>query len=89
MSGSDEGSIQSASIDGRLSFRAVRVHNAHLQAGRATTERCGVCAEGMGGLLAAIEEKPSVDQKSEVVEGDGGDKERDSAPSPGYWADSR
>ncbi len=83
----NEGPVSRASIDWRLSFRAVRVHNSHISGGKEIQNSCDVCTYGLGGVMArvAVVEKP--DKKDEVVKGDGDNKEKGSAPSPSDWTD--
>lgn len=80
-------SIQGAGSDRVLSFRAVRVHNDHLQSGVRHISRCGVCQEGLVGALAAPPEVKQPDKPNEVAESDRADKEGNTSPSYGDWAD--
>ncbi len=81
----DDSPVQSEGISWRLSFKAVRVHNAHLQIGQRTGTNCPVCAEGLGGAMAAIKEVEKPVDSDEVAEGDGSDKKDDSPPSYSDW----
>ncbi len=82
-----EGSVSSEGVEWRLSFRAVRVHNNHIQAGRQQIGGCGVCGQGLAGAMAPVEEVAKPDSKDEVVEGDGVDESARSSPSYSDWAD--
>ena len=82
MSRPDDLSVQSSSGDRLLRFGSVRVHNGHLQSGRAVTAGCDICSAGLEGFM---EEAPAAEEKPEVVEGDGGDKEGDPALAHGSW----
>lgn len=89
MSQEDVSAFQSAGSSWRLSFRAVRVHNAHLQSGRFTGTSCVICQEGLGGAMAKIEEVKQPPDKDEVVEGGGSDEEGDATPSYSDWYSAR
>ncbi len=83
VSGQDASSVPGESGDRRLSFRAVRVHNSHLQKGKQTTLRCGVCEQGLESALAPIAVERVAED--EMVEGDGTNEGKDAAPSPRPW----
>ncbi len=87
MSGQNESIVPRASVDWRLSFRAVRVHNVHLSGGQAVSSSCGICTQGLGGALARIApvEKPT--EKSKVAEGDGDNKKESTTSPSSDWAD--
>ncbi len=81
----NDGVIQSQGLDRRLSFGSVRVHNDHLSIGQKVGSGCRVCTAGLGGFMAEIAPPEEPDKKDEVVESDGGDKDRDSSPPPSDW----
>lgn len=88
VSGPDGRLVQSEGGDWRLSLRAVRLHNSHLQSGRRSSKGCPICgAAGLEGALAPVEEERAADSKDEVAAGDGSDEKGDAASSPGSWAD--
>ena len=75
-----EGAVQGESGGRMLSFRAVRVHDRHLQAGRVNQPSCGICSSGLEGAMAEAAWQPIVE--APVVTSDGGDEERDTASPP-------
>ena len=83
MSGPNTLSIQGEGGGRRLRFGTVRVHNAHLQSGRAIVDGCRVCAYGLEGILEAIPWKP--DKEDEVAPGDGANEKEDTSPPFGGW----
>ncbi len=80
--------ISSEGVDRRLSFRTVRVHNNHLSVGQVTNSRCGICSEGLESALEIVAQPEKRADKDEVDKGDGADKDRDSASSYDYWANT-
>ena len=79
MPGSNDQSIQGPSDHRLLDFGAVRVHNRHLQGGRAESRGCNICSSGLEGVMPEI---PKAEVKVEVAESDGGDAEGNAAPPP-------
>ncbi len=84
MQGQDATPISSSGGDRVLSFGPMRIHNAHVQIGQPKASGCGVCSQGLESIMAAA---PVVQEKPEVVAGDGDDKEGDASPPPGYRPD--
>ncbi len=80
---SADGTIQSARGDRRLNFRAILLHNSHLQAGKSTAGGCGVCGQGLAGALPLVAQEQI--SEPEVVKGDGADEESDATPSSDPW----
>ncbi len=85
----DERPIPGEGPSWRLSLRAVRFHNSHLQAGKGTGANCSICSEGLGGALAEIKETPKPADKDEVAPSDGDNKEGDSPSSYSDWYSSK
>ncbi len=85
MSKEDGGVVSSEGISWRLSFRQVRIHNAHLQSGTATRGSCALCTQGLAGALAKVQEAPKPVDKDEVASSSGDHKERDTASPYGDW----
>ncbi len=83
--------VPAESGERRLNFGAVRLHNSHLQSGLKNKQGCGLCSQGLEGITSPVMEAKRPDPKPEVDQGDGGDAERDPAPSPdggaGNWPD--
>ncbi len=80
--GPANGSVHDESGGRRLSLRAVLLHDAHLQDGRRTAERCGICSEGLEGALEKVTERSPRRGESEVVPSSGGDQEGSATPPP-------
>jgi len=87
MQGQNEGVVSRASVDWRLSFRSVCVHNAHVSGGKAISRGCDVCTYGLGGVMARIAPVEKPNKEDEVAKGDGDNKKESAAPSPSDWAD--
>lgn len=69
----DDGLVQSPGGDRVLRFGAVRLHNGHIQSGRAHLHGCAICSSQLEGALETV----APVQKPKVAESDGGDKEGD------------
>ncbi len=83
-----DGTVQSARGDRVLKVGPVLVHNAHIQAGRATGSGCPICLQGLEGALATSIQDRLDAAKPEVVEGDGADGSGDPSPPYGYGYDT-
>jgi len=82
MSGQTNSSIRSPGGDWVFTLGPMRVHNAHLQAGRARGgKNCGVCETGLAGVLAPDAAAGAGVGDGEVVESDGTDQEEAAAPT--------
>lgn len=79
--------VQGSGGEWVLNFGQVRVHNSHLQSGSAHRVGCGLCEKGLAGIMEVAEGERSRASEAEVVEGDGADKAKDSASSPGDGSD--
>lgn len=79
----DEITVRGEGADWLLSISAVRVHDRHIQGGRANVRSCGICQEGLGGAMA--EDATYAAKEPELVEGNGSDEKEDPAPSPDNW----
>lgn len=78
----NESSVLYEGGDRRLSIGKVRLHNRHLQMGRAEASDCGICAVGLAG---AFEEVIGDERPAPVDEGDGADKKEDATPPLDPW----
>ncbi len=85
LSGSTAGAVPGSGRDRRLNFRAVRIHNSHLQGGKSQAIGCGVCGKGLEGALPLVEKKQV--PGAEVAQGDGVDQEEHAPPSSSRWDD--
>jgi len=74
--------ISDAGGDRYLDFRAVLLHNNHLQSGKRTAQNCGLCTEGLASAINTLEEITATDQQVEMVSGDGANQGRDAPSSP-------
>ena len=87
--GSRDVGVQDAGPDWHFSLAALQLHNVHVSGGRSWSGECGVCEEGLEGILAAVEEERP--KKPGVAEGGGADEEEATAPArgdgTGRWAD--
>lgn len=79
MSGQESEEVQSDGGVRMLSLGPLLVHNNHIQSGLKKIRRCGVCATGLDSAYEAVEKEKPLDKPDAVPEGDGADKERDSA----------
>ncbi len=75
VSGQVNGPVHDESGGRRLSLRAVLIHDAHLQAGFRTAERCSICGEGLEGALEKAPQGGPRRGSDEVAESGGVDKE--------------
>ena len=81
-----DGVISSEGGDWRLSFRAVRIHNSHLQGGIGVAASCGICEKGLGGAVEKIEVVAKPVKADAVDQSDGTDKKGDTASPYDDWA---
>ncbi len=85
MQGQDEGPLQSEGDYRRLSYGAVRVHDAHLSRGQPTSRTCGLCGSGLESAFSEVQGWTTRPPEDGVDESDGGDEGGDAASSPGGW----
>ncbi len=86
MPGPNDKLVQGESGDRVLKFGTLRFHHNHVQGGRTFASGCGLCTEGLEGIMQAI---PAAEVEPEVVKSDGSDEEGDATPSSGEWDDPR
>ncbi len=86
MQGKNESTVQSESVDWRLSFGAVRFHNHHLQIRRKVSPVCPICQQGLDGAMERVEVVEKPDKKDEVAKSDGADDKPDATSSYSDWA---
>lgn len=85
MSGPQHAKIQGVGADRLLNLRALNVHYNHLQRGFKTFRSCGVCSEGLEGLLATLIPSAAGDEEGGNPEGDGADEKDDAALPSDTW----
>ncbi len=82
------GFVSGESVEWRLSFGKVRIHNDHLSIGQEISSRCLICSQGLACALARLEEPEQPAAKDDVDKGDGTDKDGDATPPLDNWYDS-